>query len=653
MDLPPPLKDACERLRRVVPARDAAVMMDAATADHLGLSDVVAVARLLAVHRGGLSSLEAATARDTLERGREAGINPSASLARLRRKPRRTQQELTLVPQPVRATTATPTPRRIDPVTWRGPVAAVALDVGETKTRLQFDYGCPDFDRIKDVAKMHGGAWNQRKKSPSYWSVPNNELQAIAAKLANLQVDMSGVESALVIIAGRAHEAAAAIRRVRDATLVVPEKITLYDHQDVGVRFLMSRPNCLLADDMGLGKTLQALLALYNQLGDGERVLVLCPKTLMHNWVAEDRKWSTAPTSAIAKSGKPLPDSRIVVISQDTAKREGPLRDALLKVRWALLLIDEAHNFCKTTSQRWKFAHKVKTDRVWLMTATPMMNRPMDLFSLLKLTKHPLGADRFKFGIRYCAGRHDGYGWNFSGSSNIPELSKRLSGWVLRRLKSEVLDLPPKIRGSLMVKVPTRLANMEYSTIDALMRGRKLIAMAKVDATIGRMKEALDADEKVVIFSNFLDVLDALEAACAKDGVRCVRIDGSVSADERRRVVEQFQTDPDTCVFIGQIIAAGVGITLTAATQVIMADLALVPAFHAQAEDRAYRIGTTDRIVVTYIRAEAIVDDAMWEMLESKIDVIEMFEGGLGDADDAVEAGANALLSAVRRARRS
>ena len=324
------------------------------------------------------------------------------------------------------------------------------------------------------------------------------------------------------------------------------------------------------------------------------------------------------------------------------------MRAALCGRAWPLVILDEAHNVKNVDSARHKLAADLRCDRIWQLTGTPMTNRPLDLWGLLVVGRHAMSADKIRYGMRYCRGHLGEHGWDFRGASNLPELSVKLSDWMLRRTKDEVLDLPPKIRATQRCTVPRALANATYSDIGAMMHGRSELAAAKVGATLERVEDVLEAEDKVIVFSESLAALDGLGKKLAHYGV--VRIDGSVSPVARTAIVERFQSDPSIRVFLGQTRAAGVGITLTAATSVIFNDLSLVPAYLAQAEDRAYRIGQNKRVSVVYMIADAALDTACWEMLREKLEIIGKFESGLVDSDAAVADGARRLLAALQRA---
>ena len=278
---------------------------------------------------------------------------------------------------------------------------------------------------------------------------------------------------------------------------------------------------------------------------------------------------------------------------------------------------------------------------VYLLTGTPLTNRPRDLFALLQLVGHSLGRSFLSFAKRYCAAERNDFGWQTRGASNLEELTVQLHGVMLRRSKDQVLSLPPKLRTWLPVEAPkgTGVRDMRKvvelligerdlapgSTIDqrrlrgrllqAVTKARQKVAGVKVDATIDFVMGAVEQGEKVIVFSCFEEPMDKLAGAF---GEQAVILTGKTPADKRQALVDRFQNDDRTRIFLANIIAGGIGTNLTAATQVVFNDLDWVPANHWQAEDRAYRIGQTCTVNVTYMVAADTMDDFVQSVLEKK-----------------------------------
>jgi SWI/SNF-related matrix-associated actin-dependent regulator 1 of chromatin subfamily A len=290
------------------------------------------------------------------------------------------------------------------------------------------------------------------------------------------------------------------------------------------------------------------------------------------------------------------------------------------------------------------FAKKV--DRVWLLTGTPMTSRPMNYYNLLNLIESPVAQNWKAYAIRYCQGFQFTAGkrkvWNVMGASNLEELRDRTSKQILRRLKEDVLDLPDKI----ITPVYLRLKSKEYEDLmgeyydwydknpdesssltvqfSKLMKVRKVIANEKTKQTIDFAENILEQGKKVIIFTNFTDTLQTIYQHFGK---QAVYLDGSCSNSMRQQAVDSFQNDDKIKVFVGNLKAAGVGLTLTAAEVVIMNDLSFVPAEHAQAEDRAYRYGQKSNVLVYYPLFENTIEGAIYDILNRKKQIIRTVMG--------------------------
>lgn len=534
------------------------------------------------------------------------------------------------------------------------------------EVRCFFDYGSANFNAIKSAVIASRGRFQKRETSDSFWVVPAEQLPDLSVAIHQIPgVDTTGVDAIMDVVA---HTTAATVARAKIINIKWPSTVKPYPHQQSGAKFLAGTPSCLLDDDMGLGKTLQAIIAAESIRPANEQVLVVCPASLTLNWRNEIKKWVGLDAFMLSSKTHEIPPASVapwVVVSYDTAKpRKADARGMVSRTAdpngvfravaarsWFRIIPDEAHRIKNTKSMRHKLIVNIDADGAWLLTGTPIMNRPMDLFGLLKATKHPLAHSRHEFGLRYCNATHNGYGWDYSGASNLSELSLKLSAWMLRRSKDDVLDLPGKIRVTQDVEVSRSVAFADYQDIGEMMAARQRVALAKVDATWERIEDTIDAGDKVIVFSEYLGVLDELTKRAGAAKIGCVRIDGAVTGAKRQAIVDKFQNDPDVQVFIGQTIAAGEGITLTASTTTIFNDLALVPAYHMQAEDRSYRIGQKKRVTIVYMKSNADLDTIAWEMLAAKMEVSRTIENGLTDYQSAQAEGSKALFAAIKKAR--
>lgn len=456
----------------------------------------------------------------------------------------------------------------------------------------------------------------------------------------------------------------------------------LYPHQADGVAFLVSHRRAILGDDMGLGKTRQAIAALEAATPDG-LILVVCPASLKLNWKREILAVDPeARIEVIGYDRKPVDNPRWVIVNYDLLKAHATRLHA---IGWAGIILDEAH-FIKNASQRTSHCLKllgVSEEKrapligpafVFLLTGTPMTNRPRDLFNLLRCVGHPAARSFLSFAKRYCDAYRNDYGWVTTGASNIDELNLLMKEVMLRRTKDEVLDLPPKIRSWVPVDIAHAAAALNaiesflnwYQATDPnkpndtqflarLTKVRVALHKAKHKAVAERIRDVLATGQKVVVFANFND---GIERHTKELGHSAVKITGDMNARQRQEAVDRFQTDPDARVAVCNIIAAGVGITLTAGTHVIFQDLDWVPANHAQAEDRCYRLGQGQQVTVEYFHANGSLDGYIAKLLSAKIALIAAVEAHeapdtsiLRDLEVNLRALAPALVEEVRLAR--
>jgi SWI/SNF-related matrix-associated actin-dependent regulator 1 of chromatin subfamily A len=423
------------------------------------------------------------------------------------------------------------------------------------------------------------------------------------------------------------------------------------DHQKTAIEKLAGSKRFILADDMGLGKTTSTIIAALET--GAKKILIVCPASLKINWQREIANYSDRPVF-IAEGKKFSTEDDFVIVNYDILKNfhdtdpKKKEESILLQSNFDLVILDEAHMISNVQAQRTKiinhFAKKV--NRVWLLTGTPMTSRPMNYYNLLNLIESPVAQNWKAYAIRYCQGYQFSAGkrkvWNVSGASNLEELRDRTSKQILRRLKEEVLDLPDKIITPVYLKLKSKeyenLMGEYYDWYDKnpdestsltvqfskLMKVRKVIANEKVKQTIEFTENILEQGKKVIIFTNFTDTLQTIYQHFGK---QAVYLDGSCSNSVRQQAVDQFQNNEKITVFVGNLKAAGVGLTLTAAEVVIMNDLSFVPAEHSQAEDRAYRYGQKSNVLVYYPIFENSIEGAIYDILNKKKQIIRTVMG--------------------------
>ena len=318
------------------------------------------------------------------------------------------------------------------------------------------------------------------------------------------------------------------------------------------------------------------------------------------------------------------------------------------------ILVSNCHYVSNTTSQRTQLLNDVldKIPKVWLLTGTPITSRPINYYNLLKIVKSPLTLDWKGFVYRYCGGfqftvrtgETPRKVWNTSGATNLDELRERTKNVVLRRLKTDILDLPEKIVTPIFLELESKFYNEEINeflriskenkekdsisiTLNRLMKVRQLIAIEKIPYTCEFIDKFIEQGKKVIVFTNFTMTLDMIREKYEKISVV---LDGRMSQIKKQESVDKFQNNPKIKVFIANLKAGGVGHNLTAAEAVIMNDICFVPSDHSQGEDRAYRYGQKKGVMVYYPIFDNTIERNVYNILQRKKNIIDQV---LGDGE--------------------
>jgi SWI/SNF-related matrix-associated actin-dependent regulator of chromatin subfamily A-like protein 1 len=442
------------------------------------------------------------------------------------------------------------------------------------------------------------------------------------------------------------------------------------EHQKEAILKLLGNDKYILADDMGLGKTTSAAIAAIES--GAQKVLVICPASLKINWKREIENYSKEEVGIV--EGKKWADGKFVIINYDIIKNfheipkkgDDEFESKFLEEGFDLVLIDEAHYISNKQAKRTQLVnHLVKqVGKVWLLTGTPMTSRPINYFNLLHIVDSPLTINWAGYVKRYCDGYQFQAGnrkvWNVNGASNLEELRDRTKPHVLRRLKEDILDLPDKIITPVYLNLKSKEYEREIGEylewennenekktlairLSKLMMARQIIAESKLESTYELVDNAIEQGKKVIVFTNFTATLEEI---AWKYNKRSVTLDGRMSKQKRQESVDKFQNDPKIQVFVGNIKAAGVGITLTAAEVVIFNDLSFVPSDHSQAEDRAYRFGQKSNVSVFYPVFENTIEMVIYDILQRKKNVIDTV---MGDNEEEMSSSVmEDLLSALK-----
>lgn len=443
--------------------------------------------------------------------------------------------------------------------------------------------------------------------------------------------------------------------------------------QREGIEFLLQNKKCILADSMGTGKSRQSVVASMETGAD--KILIICPASLKSTWKREictynkptdvtiinGSEWKTntkftiinydildnfykIPTDIVyedvlnergekvkqpvmikASNGKLVPKTRKSTKKEKIKEclKESPL----FLENFGCVIIDEAHKLSNNKSIRYKviedFLKRSKIPYVFLLTGTPLTNRPMNLYHILKLIDAEITHDYQYYVERYCEGRtmklKSGKEVTLSGgATNLNELREKIKHVYIRRLLSEMADMVDKnIETRYYDLSDTQLARYEelwgeyvsaqqeqgnddsedYRQLVEGILVRQYLAKEMVANTIQLVDEKIEDDEKVIIICTFTEEIEMLKKYY---GNKCVVYDGKMTLKQKDKAEYEFMNNPKVKVFIGQIIACSVGLTLTAAHTLIFNSYSWVAADNLQAQDRIYRLNQTHDVTCIY-----------------------------------------------------
>lgn len=422
----------------------------------------------------------------------------------------------------------------------------------------------------------------------------------------------------------------------------------LFPYQVEGAAFLARVKRGLLADEMGLGKTAQAIAATY-EVNKAPTVAVVCPASLRQNWLREfERFWPG-----------------LVSYTLDVESYDKVTRGALADWNGDVLILDEAHYLKNHKAKRTKAIFGEKCDgegglvsraaHVFCLTGTPTPNNPSELWSMLRAVmpaaiERPMKNDKLKpmaywpFVEKFCVTQDTGFGIKIIKGKNLSELKARIAPFILRRKKDEVLkDLPPirfdtlALEGKVILtgdaSEELRLAHEAFekdgigglkAIAPHIAQLRRVTGMAKVPAALEWIDDFLcGSDSKLVVFAHHRDVINAIW--CEFAGTAVV-VSGELNSSERQAQVDAFQNDPQRRLFIGNIQAAGTGLTLTAASDALFIESSWTPSENQQAAMRIHRIGQRNACLVRFaMLAGSIDEDIQRAVLRKTTDIARLF----------------------------
>ena len=542
---------------------------------------------------------------------------------------------------------------------------------------VSFDYN-PEI--VSFIKKMGTRVYNPDNHT---WEMPINNIISLCNKFENEEIQISGIYEDL-------HKKEFEIDIPKDFEF----KTKPFNHQIDGVRFGLNKKKFLLCDDQGLGKTFQIInwVGCLEKTDTINKVLIVCGvNSLKYNWQSEisihsDEKGWVLGTRFRKTTGKAyegstkdkledlnnLPDCRYIITNIETlragaekiskSKYHFPIAEKLQELckngTISVIAFDEAHRSKEPTSLQSRAMMNVQAKYMVAMSGTPLMNNPLDLYFPMKW----LGYENhsfYQFKQHYC--KLGGWGGSqVVGYKNLEEIRAMMDNIMLRRLKTEVLDLPEKIRKieyvdmtpkqnqiykEVYAGVMSDLQKIKFSNnpLSMMIRLRQATGWtgilsntvqesAKMERMIELVQEIVASGQKAIIFSNWESMTEVARAKLKS--YHPAYITGATKADERMKEVERFQTDNNCKVIIGTIGAMGTGLTLTAAQNVIFLDSPWNMALKAQAEDRAHRIGTKGTVSVITLCCRDTIDERIEELVEKKGQIADALVDGKISVDD-------------------
>ncbi|PNY10195.1 SWI/SNF-related matrix-associated actin-dependent regulator of chromatin subfamily A-like protein 1-like protein, partial [Trifolium pratense] len=527
-----------------------------------------------------------------------------------------------------------------------------------------------------------------------------SEAEKVLREISGYNVQVENLDP----LVQRAITASTSAPDLRDRYDKIPSYVEskLLPFQRDGIRFILQHGcRAFLADEMGLGKTLQAIhclklnyfyttyearaIAVAACVQDSWPVLILAPSALRLQWASMIQQWLNIPSSDIlvvlsqsggsnrggfnivsssAKSSIHL-DGLFNIISYDLVPK---MQNTLMASDFKVVIADESHFLKNAQAKRTTASLPIikKAKYAILLSGTPALSRPIELFKQLEALYPDVYKNVHEYGNRYCKGGVFGL---YQGASNHEELHNLMKATsMIRRLKKDVLsELPVKRRQQIFLD----LADKDMKQINALFRELEMVkakikasksqeeaeslkftqknlinriytdsAEAKIPAVLDYVGTVIEAGCKFLIFAHHLPMIDAIHEFLLKKKVGCIRIDGGTPSGSRQQLVTEFQEKDAIKAAVLSIKAGGVGLTLTAASTVIFAELSWTPGDLIQAEDRVHRIGQVSSVNIYYLLANDTVDDIIWDVVQSKLDNLgQMLDGHentlkVSDSDD-------------------
>lgn len=529
---------------------------------------------------------------------------------------------------------------------------------------LSFKYKPSIVDRIRQIP---GRRFDGTRK---IWIIPTRSRVDLERMIYQIQQFeninwLSGNEK-------REEEAVYDIPELPELSIPHNLKIQPYPYQLKGIARGLELKRFMNCDEPGLGKTLQSIATI--NIASAFPCLVICPSSLKINWMREWEKFTDKKAMILTDKVRDTWTfffqtgmHQVFIVNYESLKKyfvqrikksEGwTLRDVEFRNSINLfksVIIDESHRCKSASTQQAKFCKGICTGKEWIieLTGTPVVNRPKDLIPQLAILNRMEDFGGYKpFVNRYCSGQRE--------ASNLKELNFNLWKYCMfRREKSLVLtDLPDKIRQVNTCEITNRkeyvdaerdlimylqkYKDADDEKIEKALRGevmvrinilRQISARGKVRDVIEFVKDFRENGKKIILFCSLHEVVDQLKRYFPT----AVSVTGRDSQDDKQRAVDAFQNNPKTDIIICSIKAAGVGLTLTASSNVAFVEFPWTYADCCQCEDRAHRIGQKDSVTCYYFLGRRTIDEKVYRIIQEKKNIANAVTGSTEDIEENI-----------------
>lgn len=513
---------------------------------------------------------------------------------------------------------------------------------------LYFDYDIKLIEKVREIPRSRYSSILRA------WSAPYESALEVLEFATDTQAQVHESCTEPFIEARKMYERVAASRATDSNFQVEGLGGELMPFQRAGVEYAVNAKRLFIADEMGLGKTVQAL-AVIHKLNTYPAVVV-CPASLKINWQRETKKWLPKDKTVEVLRGRKgyVPTADIVIVNYDILDYWASLLNGFKAV-----VFDESH-YCKNPKAKRTKAAIALADKVqepiMCLTGTPVLNNPSELTAQLRILgrlKEFGGASKFRD--------------TYTGNRHLPELNRRLrQSMYVRRRKIDVLkELPPKRWSDVIVepafdqmkkyreaesdlisflarrahesaekagattheaREAALIATMKAQAAEQLVAVntlKKLASEAKYSSAVEWIDNFLASESKLIVFTWHKDLANRIA-----EHYGAVKLTGDSSIEERSHAVDTFQTDPECKVFVSTLKAGGVGITLTASSDVLFLEQGWTPADMDQAADRAHRIGQQDSVTAWTLIAEGTIDEDIKELIAYKRELVDASTDG-------------------------